>query len=145
MSFDLSSATTSTILWQAVGYGDSCLFIVQDDRLRLSFPLDDPTSFGNTPPLIPTLARPVADLLRITPGSACAEDKIYLVTDALAEWFLKAHHECREPWRLLDALESASDLENFVAGCLHDGAMRNDDVTLVRIEFALLNEHAGLA
>ncbi len=145
MWFDRTSATTSTIFWQAVGYGDCCLFIVQDDYLRFAFPLDDPASFGNTPPLIPTVARSIGDLLRIIPGSASPADKIYLVTDALAEWFLRGDHECRQPWRLLDALESISDLEEFVAARLHDGAMRNDDVTLVKIEFVLSAEHDSLA
>ena len=38
--------------WQAVAVGDSCLFVVRDKELMLSFPLEDPAQFNNTPALI---------------------------------------------------------------------------------------------
>jgi hypothetical protein len=142
---DLSSPCPDALLWRAVACGDSCLFIVQDDHLRLAFPLQNPDSFDNVPPLVPTKSRPLGDHLRITSGSVSVRDRLYLVTDALAQWFLDADYRLQQPWQSLDVVDSGVDLEKFVASHRDDGAMRNDDVTLIRIELVPTTIHDRLA
>jgi Protein phosphatase 2C len=142
LAFDLTSPMPDALLWHAVACGDACLFIVQDERLRLAFPLQDSASFDNTPALVPTNSRKLAEHLRITSGSVSSADRIYLTTDALARWFLEADEQLQCPWRLLDAVDTDADLEKLLARCRDDGTIRNDDVALIRIEAAVISPNA---
>ena len=125
--------------WSAVSLGDSCLFQVRDDDLVAAFPLADPAAFGNAPKLVPSHARHLGRVvahLEKAEGSWQPGDVLYLATDAVAAWFLNGTSEGRSPWRELDAI-GCDDLDAFAtwaAGHRTAGGLRNDDLTLVRVE-----------
>jgi len=128
--------------WQAIAVGDSCLFQVRQDRLIVSFPIQHSTEFNNTPALICSLS-PHNDRLddKITGigGSLQVDDELYLMTDALAQWFLSAYEMDQRPWQVLRDLNTADQLQTFEELAEHlrqAQVMRNDDVTLVRITVA---------
>lgn len=125
--------------WRAESLGDSCLFQVRGDDLVAAFPLDDADAFGNTPPLVPTqpaqLPRVVA-LLERASGRCADGDVLFLATDALAAWFLASAAAGGAPWRELGAL-APGDAGGFAAWAgrrRHAGLLRNDDVTVLRVE-----------
>jgi hypothetical protein len=68
-----------------------------------------------------------------THGELAAGDRLWLMTDALAAWFLAEHEAGGAPWRELDE-RTADDFADWVAGRRADGRLKNDDVTLVAIE-----------
>ena len=121
--------------WQAVAVGDGCLFVVRDDRLWLSFPLEDAAEFDNNPALVCSNPENTGDLwegVQRHSGECLAGDLFVLASDALACWFLARIDEGLKPWETLLALDS-SEWAAWVAEQRSTGAMRNDDTTVVTI------------
>lgn len=121
--------------WHAVAVGDGCLFVVRDDRLWLSFPLEDAAEFDNNPALVCSNPENTGDLwegVQRHSGECLAGDLFVLASDALACWFLARNDEGAKPWETLLALDS-SEWAAWVAEQRSAGAMRNDDTTLVTI------------
>jgi len=122
--------------WHAVACGDACLFVVRDDRLAAAFPLADGDGFDNTPPLLPTATHvggPGTNDLRTATGIAEPGDAFYLMSDALAHWFLADHDRGGKPWLALDGVRTPRDFDRFVSASRESHALKNDDVTLMTI------------
>ena len=95
--------------WQALAVGDSCLFVVREDRLQVSFPLGDAAEFDNSPALVcsnPTNAGGLWESVRLSSGECAPGDLLILATDALACWFLASHAASESPWKTLLALDT---------------------------------------
>ena len=124
------------LCWQALAVGDSCLFVVRDDRLLLSFPIGDTAEFDNDPALVcsnPANAGGLWESVRLSSGECAPGDLLFLATDALACWFLASHAASGNPWETLLALD-APGWDAWVGEQRRAGSMRNDDMTLVIIE-----------
>jgi hypothetical protein len=123
--------------WEALAVGDSCLFQVRRDRLRVAFPLEQVESFGCVPDLVSSRGRDVgAARTRLLQGRWRPGDVFYLATDALAAWFLRVVDDGGRPWEELDALAPGDGpaFAGWVGRLRMTRAMKNDDVTLVRVE-----------
>ncbi|MGQ0520164.1 MAG: protein phosphatase 2C domain-containing protein [Actinomycetota bacterium] len=133
------AGTGGTGGWTAVSLGDSCLFQVRGDTLVRAFPVEDPAQFGNAPKLVPTragqLGRVLAALDRAT-GTWEDGDVLFLTTDALAAWFLTAAGTGAGPWRTLGRIvrDDAGAFEAWAGEQRAAGRLRNDDLTLLRVE-----------
>jgi len=124
--------------WQALAVGDGCLFVVRDDRLQFSFPLEDAAEFDNSPALVcsnPDNAGELWESLHRSEGECEVGDLFILASDAIACWFLARSDEGQKPWETLLALDSA-EWAAWVDEQRSTGAMRNDDTTLVTISVA---------
>lgn len=132
---ELSSNET----WHAAALGDSCLFHVRDGRLMSSFPMTDSTSFSLQPPLLRS-REPDWSLVRshlcLQEGEWQAEDKFFLASDALASWVLARVEDNQPPWQEFTDLypDEAQSYSQLVAQARDDGALKNDDTTMVRVE-----------
>ena len=126
--------------WYALAVGDSCLFQLRGGALLRSFPLQRADEFGSTPWLIGS--RPPGVEVAVKHGQRAegewqAGDRLWLMTDALAQWFLRQAEEGGRPWELLgQVLAEAAPEQAFaawvgVARAL--GLLRNDDVTLAAV------------
>jgi hypothetical protein len=123
--------------WRALAVGDSCLFGVRDNALAEAFPLSRSTEFHSRPILLSTVDRAnagIASAVRETEGLARPGDLILLMTDALAAWFLAEVELRRRPWVLLDRIGTPEEFEQFIDRMRDSRSMRNDDVTLLKIE-----------
>ena len=126
--------------WRAFAVGDSCLVHMRERKVELTFPIDRADLFGVNPVLLSTDTAGNAVALRESKhveGSGIAGDRFYLMTDALAQWFLRQVEESREPWIPLQDFDrdpAAPVFRDWVTGLRDSGQMRNDDVTLLRIE-----------
>jgi hypothetical protein len=125
--------------WQAAALGDTCLFHVRDEQLLRAFPIVESAAFSTNPPLAASrsddekiLARHIA----VADGWCESGDQLYLATDALAAWFLRATELGERPWAILRDFVSAGDgaFESFVAEQRASGGLRNDDTALVHID-----------
>lgn len=139
LGLELTNTSRSGGRWAAVSMGDSCLFQVRDDELVRSFPMSAAADFTTSPKLVSSrphdLAR-VLDNLDTTEGEWRRGDLLFLATDALAAWFLAAHEAGDGPWRVLCRFERDAP-ELFAAWVGEQRGrrrLRNDDVTLLRIE-----------
>jgi hypothetical protein len=132
--------------WRAESVGDSCLFVVRQDRLLRSFPMRSAGDFDNRPSLLGSQPRtsdqPLARRTRLH-GDCRLGDIVYLMTDAMAQWFLERVEAKAQPWEVLRTLRSQKHFGEVVERLRSGGEMRNDDVTLVRIERHLSNEPNG--
>lgn len=126
--------------WQAVAVGDSCLFQVRADKVLVRFPLDNSAAFTNRPDLLssnPAHTGRVVDHVQNMEGTWQAGDAFYLMTDALACWFMREAEEGRTPWRVLRDLNTSDEVKPFrewIEALRAERAMRNDDVTLLRVD-----------
>jgi hypothetical protein len=117
----------------AASIGDVCLFVVREERLKWAFPLTKSAAFGNHPALVPTdptrLKRKPPVVRRkfsLEPG-----DRVFLATDAIAQWFLLRHEQKARPWDELSAEETA--FCDWVQARRDDDSLKNDDVTLIEL------------
>lgn len=125
--------------WNAYSVGDCCLFHVAGDRLLTSFPFNDPRDFGSRPLLLSSVAErngaAIASTSTISSRWSLG-DRFYLVSDALAACFLAEHQGGNPPWPLAHSLgtpEAEYDFWEWMSKLREQRALRNDDVTLVRI------------
>jgi hypothetical protein len=123
--------------WEALALGDSCLFQARSGRLVAALPLDTPEQFNSRPFLLPSVLSSSEPEIVFShfQGEWQADDVFFLMTDALAHWFLHTLKEDAALCSPLYDLNSASEpsFAERVAQLRSDHQMRNDDVTLLRI------------
>jgi hypothetical protein len=131
-------------VWNAAAIGDSCLFQMRGDCLRVVFPVERAEQFDSRPYLLGTGAQNPAqwcDHLTLVGGTCEPGDTFYLLTDALACWFLR-QQEAGESGDVLQAIRTPADFKAFAQEQRPqrdaDGRplLRNDDMTLMRLEIA---------
>jgi hypothetical protein len=119
--------------WTAIAVGDCCCFHIRQGRMLAPFPLTHSTQFGNQPALL--RSRPGRDLAPEAAAGDCRpNDCFLLMTDALAHWFLRECEAGRQPWLDLETLTGDAALIAWLDGRRDRRELRNDDVTLLRVE-----------
>jgi hypothetical protein len=119
--------------WKATAVGDCCLFLVRAHRLHQAFPLDSSSSFSNRPALLCSRRhRNQGLVLREARGRIVARDRFYLMTDALACYFLQEKERGKRPGPVIAALED--DFSRQVENLRKAALLKNDDVTMVSIQ-----------
>jgi hypothetical protein len=120
--------------WQALAVGDSCLFQVRDGGLVEAFPIKFAAEFGSTPWLVGSRTSPRG--LDRASGPAHPGDRLWLMTDALAHWFLRLTEAGARPWEELQRLtddDSDQRFARWVEALRAAHLLRDDDVTLLAI------------
>lgn len=125
--------------WKATAAGDSCLVHVSGDKVVDSFPIALSEEFGSRPNLLCSLAAADGDLNELVvnqQGTFDCDDSFLLMTDAIACWFFKEYEKENKPWSILKGLngDDRPGFEEFVTRLRRDKLMKNDDVTLLRID-----------
>jgi Protein phosphatase 2C len=130
--------------WKALAVGDACIFQVRESSLLTAFPVSAAADFGNRPSLLCSRSgvseqaqrwsRAQEKIDKWQPG-----DRFLLMTDALAQWFLRRAEAHGKPWdpllqRLID-LDPAAALTAYIKDLRRTDGLVNDDVTLLTIEF----------
>ncbi|MFE5290500.1 hypothetical protein ACFRAQ_36615 [Nocardia sp. NPDC056611] len=125
--------------WQAAALGDSCLFHIRDDVPVQSFPVEQVEEFGTTPDLFGSRNHDSGLLTartRFAEGLCRPGDRLLLMSDALAAWFMTAD-DCAAATRELLEYSGPHDAAEFSAwlgGLRARRELRNDDVALIRID-----------
>lgn len=119
--------------WQAIAIGDCCVFLVRDDILNLAFPIEHSSWFNNDPALIgsTTTAEQITLRQNQKTGRCQRGDCFWLMTDALAKWFLCEVEAGRKPWEALQ--EPSVPFAKKVEKWRKSHALHNDDTTLIKI------------
>jgi len=127
------------LIWQAVALGDSCLVQVRGGAIVQALPISEPEAFGYHPTLIPSNVQRqqgIREQFTVAMGSAAHQDSFWLLTDAIAAWYLRM--AAQDPSRidelaqLLDSHDT-SGFERFVERERAEKSLRNDDVAVLRI------------
>ena len=127
--------------WQALAIGDSCLFQIRKKKLQTYFPPLAAADFKNNPLLLssnPTrnigFWSGVQDLCAA--GDWAAGDDFFLMTDALAAWFVREQEKSTLDSLLIGLRAGLSTAERFASWVQELRActqIKNDDTTLVWI------------
>lgn len=112
--------------WQAVSIGDCVLFQLRGETVRTAWPFSDPEAFTHRPVLLASRLLQSEISPEVSQGTWAAGDTFLLASDALAAWLLRIGPSAGRAFTP-DAFKEAIRLAR------EDGALRNDDVTLVRI------------
>jgi hypothetical protein len=133
------SADGRSGVWAAVALGDSCVFQIRGGALVRTFPVQHSSDFNNRPVLLasnPAHNAQVISAMRQASGTFESGDVFYLMTDALARWALQEDEEGRNPWPTLRDLNTlhAPAFDVWIEGLRKTQELRNDDVTLIRID-----------
>jgi len=130
--------------WHALAVGDSCLFQVRQGELVRTFPIARAADFSNAPWLVGSRTSPgeVPHKNGVQEqGDWQPSDRFWMMTDALAQWFLIQAEAGDKPCLALDPLlHAASDagaaqqaFTAWIEGLRAARQLRNDDVTLLAI------------
>lgn len=135
----LQTGQTAESRWRAVAVGDCCLFQVRQNQLLTAFPATGAADFNNRPRLLGSRARGGRDGLaqaRRAAGKWRPGDRFFLMTDALAEWFLHRQERQRQPWESLRRrlTEPNGALTAYLEQLRRRQELKNDDVTLLMID-----------
>lgn len=136
LSIGAASDDCERLTWQAIAVGDCCLFVIHEDRLQQSFPLETADEFDNYPSLVSSnrsASKGLWDAVRSTSGECVSGDILILASDAIACWFLARLEDGEEPMETLMELEEAN-WADWVDEQREAGVMRNDDMTLLIVE-----------
>jgi hypothetical protein len=141
LGFEITGLDGPEPSWRAVALGDTVLFHVRDGRAIAVFPAMGPDDFGTLPDGVHTLPAKLGRMterLRFGHGALRAGDFLFVATDALAQWILRAiTREETKVWDVLGSLAHPGVFARLVADQRReqDGAKRlkNDDVTLLRL------------
>lgn len=129
--------------WEAAAVGDTCLVQVRKGRPVLTFPVRQSSDFGNQPALIGSHNGPLPEPRRAR-GSLLPGDRLFLMTDALAQWFLRAGEKGLRPWEaaapLLTITSPDDDFIAWIEELRGGDGLRDDDVTLVIIQAGAVPE-----
>jgi hypothetical protein len=126
--------------WRALAVGDSCLFHTRAGRMLTSFPLTTAADFGNHPGLLGS-RRGGAEHdggREQASGRWLRGDRFLLMTDALAQWFLRQVEAGAAPADEVAGLLAEPDPQASFPGWAEERrrgrGLRNDDVTLLVID-----------
>ena len=125
--------------WTAVALGDAVLFHLRDGGLLEVFPPMSADDFGIDPDGIstqPSQLPRMAARLRFSTGSLADGDVLLLCTDALAAWALRSAGTGAGPWATLAALDHPAAFDDLVRTELATRRLKNDDVTMVRVQLS---------
>jgi hypothetical protein len=125
--------------WSAFAIGDSCVFQLRERELIASFPIRSSEEFNNSPVLLGsgrTDDQTDLQALVTREGKWRRGDTFYMMTDAIACWFLTRVEDGRVPSRELQDLShgKSKHFRSWLAKIRERKLIRNDDVTIVRIE-----------
>lgn len=132
VEFDLEAEVPS---WKAIALGDACLFHCRAGLLLKSLPLSESASFNTAPLLVasdPALYKSSAHALVIDSGACQNNDVLFLVSDAVAAWYLE-HFDRSDFSGVLESNDDAAAAA-FFENERKAGRIKNDDIALVRLE-----------
>jgi len=125
--------------WHALAVGDACLFQFREGELITSCPLTQADQFGIRPWLLSSNGGQddeVVDYYHMPSGRWRTGDTFYLMTDALACWYLTAPADETD----LDIVTARDDpraaatFSAWICSLRDSGGLRNDDITLLRVD-----------
>jgi hypothetical protein len=124
--------------WSASALGDSFLFFVpkgykdyQNDLVRLSSKVE-PIVFDNFPDYLTSIGDSHKGRAKEKSGKL-RNGIFYLMTDALAEWFIK---EGENAIGKITVWKSQADFERFITQAIEENQLTNDDCAILCIELS---------
>lgn len=137
VGLELSRETdTNSGNWSALACGDSCFFHLRHDKVIERFPISRSEEFSNAPLLLGSRSETCGlEAVRTAAGSWQEGDCLYLMSDALAAWFLASCESGAVPWQCLRnvTITKEPSFAEWILSLRRERAIKNDDCTLIAI------------
>ena len=129
--------------YDAIAIGDCCLFHIRNEIVISTFPILHSSEFGNKPYLIsskPVMNTGLESKILLSEMDLMVGDILFLMSDALAHWFMTSNELSQQPWQILKGFKNKQRLDNYKLTAWLDDlrikkSIKNDDVVLSLIEF----------
>ena len=145
LGFVIEKDNSSLSAWSI---GDSTLFIIRDEKLIKSFPIEKSEDIGTRPGLMFSISKKKhseddgldyyicsnQDLLSMVGFELKKGDLIIATTDELAKWFLFKCEKGQAPWIDLQQIIAVDDLKHLIKLEIISNTMKNDDITMLVFE-----------
>jgi hypothetical protein len=118
--------------------GDSCLFQLRSEAVIHAFPISRSEDFSNAPLLLGSHRQSSGlEGVQAAAGRWQEGDRFYLMTDALAAWFLARCEKGPVPWLELGeiTLRKVPAFQEWISRLRYQREIKNDDCTLVSVCF----------
>jgi hypothetical protein len=130
---------SNSLQWNALSVGDCLLVQIRDTSVVCMFPYNQSSALHNRPYLLSSNRARNLDLVErflFAAGDAHPGDRFYMMTDALAGWFLRSNEAGAAPWLELDTFceKDAHAFADWLDALRTAREIRNDDVTLIHLE-----------
>jgi len=128
--------------WKAYAIGDSTLFHIRDGKIIASFILTGSDQYGIVTQGLSSLkhfSKNPWQQMKETTGTLQNGDQIFLMTDALSQWFLNEFENGRSPWDIINDFGrdwSMVQFTRWVAEEQKSKNLENDDITAVCINIS---------
>ncbi len=123
--------------WHGFAVGDSCVVQMKGEQPRVRFPYHESAQFNSRPLLLgsdPSANGRVAEAAVVLENESWEEgDQFFLMTDALACWFMREFEQGAFPWKILDEIIWQTEFADWFQQSRDAKVLKNDDVTLVRL------------
>jgi hypothetical protein len=136
----LQESKTAEIL----AVGDSIAVLMSDEQVIASYPYRSFEDFRQKPVLLSTNDL-LNDFVRQNGFynthsvtwelSTLSNPKIFCMTDALGEWFLRTFQSDNSEWKQLLSIYTTTELQDFVSSLREEKKIKTDDTTLISISF----------
>jgi len=125
-------------IWKSFCIGDCELFLVRNNNLLASFPFENSMDFNNNPYLLSSNVQQTIEIDKLfqkKQGDIQKGDMFLLLTDAIATWFLKEYENGKLPWETIIERFEEDDYETWINEQRKSKVLKNDDSTIILIEF----------
>lgn len=134
---DPTITLNNPIHWRAIAIGDSVLFKLRGNRMKIAFPLKHSKDFGYSPALISSRRLGNEDIwgeVHTKPGIGRPGDVFILATDALAKWLLAQQENGVNPWKIIKNISEDDSFVKLVQEERDGNRLQNDDTSLAIIK-----------
>jgi hypothetical protein len=121
--------------------GDCCIFHLRNDEILASFPIEEEIEFSNNPFLVSTKIddddKIVEHFRELKNQKIRKGDYLFVMSDALACWFMNKIKTNDRPWETLIGFTGESldnSFEEWLKSKRDEKEIKNDDTTLLTIE-----------
>lgn len=127
--------------YKCFAVGDCCLFHIRANAMIKCFPINESNEFGNNPFLISSNNLQNAglkDFIKECEGDLLHGDQFFLLSDAIANWFIKECEQNSKPWITLNNLLTDKILNkdvfiNWLNEQRETKFIKNDDTSIISI------------
>lgn len=128
--------------YKCMAVGDCCFFHIRESSLIKAFPIIKSEDFNNNPFLISSIQSQntgLNEMIKEIDGEFSKGDKFFIMSDAIASWFLSQCEQNEKPWDTIlrlfaDKMHDKDIFINWLQEQRRLGLIKNDDTSTISIE-----------
>jgi hypothetical protein len=144
LGLQIKLSNRGSYVFRAVAVGDTLLVHRRGPSIHSIMPIETAADFGTRPKLIGSRTESGEPEPEWFAGRAKPGDTFDLMSDAVAEWFMRTIESGGDAGSIIDtitmAVDAAREWDDWVQSLRQSRQMKNDDATLVRVRIGQIPE-----